>query len=111
MTDEQFINLVTLGTTTLAVLIAIAAVLSGAYIAYVYRQRKEQALFLDLLVRICLRVTAAAAIGVGYIALALSGFSLGKPWGGLVVTLAFVLPLTVPITVALLWRKERMVKK
>jgi uncharacterized membrane protein YbhN (UPF0104 family) len=86
---------------------AVIAGISGGYIWHVYRQRHEEAVFLTLLVRICLRVSFAATWILVYLALALSGFSFGRPWGAAAIAVPILAMLTVPITVAELWFRER----
>ena len=107
MSDEEFKSLVTLVVTLIDVAIAIGAVISTLYIIYVYRQRREEALFLTRLVHRDIRVGVGGGIIVGYIALSYSGYTLGPPWGGLIISLAVALMLIGPIDDAILWFRER----
>lgn len=107
MSWDDFTALVTLLVTVVCIAVAVAAVASGAYIAWVYRQRNEEALFLARLVTRDLRCSAAALIIGVYIAAALLGYSLGRPWGALVIAAAVVVLMVGVIDDALLWRKER----
>jgi uncharacterized protein (DUF2062 family) len=107
VSDEEFKSLVTLAVTVIDVALALAAVLSTIYIVHVYRQRKEEALFLTRLVHRDIRVGIGGGIIVAYIALAYSGYTLGAPWGGLIVSLAVGLMLIGPIDDAIQWFRER----
>lgn len=109
MNFDDFANGVTTLVVGVSAVVAVIAVASAIYIGRVYSQRHEQALFLDLLVRICVRVSVAAGIILGYLALALSGFSLGKPWGAIVIGVPVILMMSVPLSIALLWYQERRV--
>jgi hypothetical protein len=107
---DDFANLVTLVVTGVSAFVALAAGVSALYIYYVYHQRHEDALFLTRLVHRDLRVSLASAVILIYIVLALSGFSLGKPWGALIIGGAITIMMIGPISDALLWKKERSKK-
>lgn len=107
MDAEQFATVVTLIVTVVFGVVALAAVVSASYIAYVYSQRNEEALFLTRLVHRDIRVSAASAVMLIYIILSLAGFSLGRPGGAVVIGGAIVLLMIGPISDAYLWWKER----
>jgi hypothetical protein len=102
-----FVDIVNSAVILAASLACIGAVVSGGYILWIYRQRFESALFLDRLVNRDLLAAACGAVILAYLALALSGYSLGKPWGAIVIGVPGILLLWGPTSDALLWRKER----
>lgn len=104
------IELVEAFSTVLAFGFAIAAIISAAYCFWIYRQRNEEALFLDRLVRRNIRVAIAAAVIFVYIFLSRLELTPGRPWGGLIITIAVIAMMYGPISDALLWRKERRQK-
>ena len=91
----------------IALAIAMACVVSGAYVYYVYRQRHEEALFLTRLVHRDVRVSIASAVIAGIIAIAYLAEPLPRPWGGLLIGGALIAMMLGPVSDALLWRKER----
>lgn len=87
--------------------IAVAAIISGVYIVHVYRQRHEDALFLERLVKRDVRVCVAAAVILVYLALAMADLTPGRPWGAVIIAAAVIAMLVGPVDDALLWRRER----
>lgn len=90
-----------------ALAVAVACVVSGAYVFHVYQQRHEEALFLTRLVHRDVRVSIASSLIAGVIAWAYLVEPLPRPWGGLVIGAALIVMMTGPISDALLWRRER----
>lgn len=108
-------DLLTLAFTALDAFVALASVIASIYIVYVYGQvpdgkDKAEAVFLARLVHRDVRVSAAAALILGYIALSLSGTKLGTPWGAVLISIAVVAMMIGPIGDAYLWWKERRSK-
>lgn len=97
----------------LAGAVALAAVASGVYIGWVYRQRREEALFLTRLVYRDIRVSAASAVILGVIVIALYGqvqeneIAPDRLVLSAIITFAVCLMMYGPISDALLWRRER----
>lgn len=87
--------------------VALASGVAALYILWVYRQRKEEALFLTRLVHRDIRVSLASMVILGLIVLARLGLTLPQPLGGLVAGGAVVAMMVGPISDALLWRRER----
>ena len=103
----QLVDIITWGTVLVAAIVAIASIASSFYIAWVYRQRKEESAFLTHLVNRDIRVSLASAWILGYIAVALAGYSLARPWGALAIGIPVVVMMIGPISDAWLWRSER----
>jgi uncharacterized BrkB/YihY/UPF0761 family membrane protein len=82
---DDFNALVTNTVTLLLTLMAIASVISGAYIVWIYRRRGEEAPFLTRLVVRDVRVAIAAFVIAVYIIVSLSGYGFPRPWGAVVV--------------------------
>ena len=100
-------TLIEIITTAAAAIIAVASVISAIYIVYVYRRRNEEALFLTRLVHRDVRVSIASAVILGYIVLALTGNSPGRPWGSVIIAAAVGVMMLGPCGDAYLWWKER----
>jgi divalent metal cation (Fe/Co/Zn/Cd) transporter len=96
--------------TIAALAVAVASMLAAVYIVNIYRQRHEEALFLDRLVKRDIRVSIASAVILAYIALALLDLSPGRPWGSLIISLCVMAMMYGPISDALLWFRERRKK-
>jgi len=111
--DPAFVRFVEVSVTLLAVLFSAAAIVSAAYIVWVYRHRnvtpdqRVGELFLTRNVVRDVRVAVCATIILGYLALALAGYGLGRPWGAIVIGIPVIVLLYGPTGDALLWRKER----
>lgn len=108
------VNLILLG---VLIATAIAAGISGAYITWVYRQRREQAVYLTLLVRRDQRI----AVG-GLLILVVGGYALLRfafpdaglpglvaPWTTVVIVVAIELMLWGVIADALQMRRDRRI--
>lgn len=100
-------DLVTLGVVIACLATGAASVVSSFYIVYVYRQRTEEALFLDRLVRRDVRVAVAAAVILAYLAVSLTGHPLDRPWGAVLIGGAVIVMQIGPVGDALLWFLER----
>lgn len=100
-------NVVEIAISVFCLVVAVAAVVSGGYIAWVYRERHEDALFLTRLVYRDIRVAIGSAVILVYIVAALLGLSPGRPWGALVIGLIVSVFMYGVVSDALLWRRER----
>jgi hypothetical protein len=105
--EEQFAELIRVLTVGGSILMSVAAVVSGLYVIYVYRNRYEEAPFLTRLVHRDVRVSTASTVILVYLAFALSGVSLGPPWGGLLIAIAVWTMEYGPIEDAITWWRER----
>lgn len=107
MTFQQFTEFVENATIVMALAFSLAAVASGLYVTWIYRHRHEEAPFLTRLVRRNQRVALAATVILVYLALALSDFGLGRPWGAVIIGGAVCLLLVGVIDDAVTWYRER----
>lgn len=101
------IEAVELAVLLICALFATSAIASGVYIVWVYRQRQEDALFLERLVKRDVRVCVAAAVILIYLALAMADLTPGRPWGAVIIAAAVIAMLIGPTDDAVLWWKER----
>ena len=100
-------ELVTIIVLVVAAVTAVAAIISSVYIGWIFNQRQEDALFLTRLVHRDIRVSLASAVILGYLALVMLGYSLGKPWGALVIGIPVIIMMWGPVSDARLWHSER----
>lgn len=108
--SPDFVEAVETATIFVTAALAIVSIGSAVYTVNIYRQRHEEALFLTRLIKRNVRVATAAAVILIYLALALSDYGLGRPWGAVVIAGSVGAMLYGPISDALLWHKERRSK-
>lgn len=100
MEAEAIVALLALG-------MAVACIVAGGYIWYVYERRNEDALFLTRLVHRDIRVSLASALIAAVIAWAYLFEPLPRPWGGIIIGTALIAMMLGPVDDALLWFRER----
>lgn len=105
--NDELTGTITFLTIVGSLIVALVAVISGAYIWHIYRLRHEEALFLQLLFRLCMTVTFGSAWIAIYLVLALVGHGLARPWGAVAIAIPVILMMQTVIQVARVWRRER----
>jgi hypothetical protein len=106
MTDD-IVPYVESAVLVLSVAFAAAAAVSGVYIWYVYRQRHEDALFLDRLFRRDMRVSIAGIVILVDLAAIMLNLDPGRPWNSVIIGTAVIAMLYGPTSDAILWFRER----